>query len=107
MAELNCTRVVYKYEVHCCNSWTKLSLPKGAVILSAIHKEPIEFGDGIWIYAEIDPQQSSMESYDVIAIGTGREFGIDAKTKFLNTVRIPSPINEIYHVYYQKPIRVG
>lgn len=95
------SKVVYKYEVRCCNSRKKVAIPKGASIISAIHKEPANVGDGLWIYAEVDVEQESMELYEFTAIGTGRIFE-KSNDIFLDTVRVPYPINEVYHVYYRK-----
>lgn len=96
------TVVVYKYEVKCCNLWVQVDLPKGAKILSAVPKQPSKVGDGILIYAEIDPKQDLCETFNFLAAGTGHVFTFDVDMLFLNTVQIPSPINEVYHVYYAR-----
>jgi hypothetical protein len=74
----------------------RLSLPKGAEVLSAISQY-----DKPFVYAMVDPDVSETEDFIFEMYGTGHEIRHDDKFSFLGTIPLYGG-QIIFHLFYKK-----
>lgn len=87
---------VWKYTLEAKES-QKVEMPLGAKILSAE-----EQNDQIVIYAIVDPDEETYETFVVVVVGTGHEthFALH-DMNFLNTVKMENG-KLMFHVFYRR-----